>query len=195
MRTWLSGASVFAILAVALAFLPATMLQGQVTQEVKKFPSPFLLASAGQSPDATLVKLASQKEKLTFTYKPAAEAADLAGVRCVVVVMGVSMKGLGAAGVKLPEDLARVDSLIAEAKKKDIPVIGFFAGGAGGRGGRDSYTDEVIRTVAPKVNYLVAVRSADKDGFISGLASAHQVPLSYFNTIMDMGKTIAQMFK
>lgn len=170
-------------------------MQAQVTTSVQHFDTPFLLAAAGQSPDAVMVKIVAQKEKLDFDFNSLADAGDVPGNKSMMLVMGVSMKGLGAAGIKLNEEMDRVDRLIAAAHEDNIPVIGMFAGGAGGRGGRDNYTDEIIRQVAPKVDYLVAVRTGDKDGFIKGIAEENGIPLTYFNTIVDMTKIIPQMYK
>jgi hypothetical protein len=188
---------VFAVtVALAIASLGlSTHASAQVIQEVKKYPSPFLIAAAGQSPDAIMVKIVSERNKLEFKYKPMADAVDLEGNKTLLLVMGVSMKGLGAAGIKLDEEMARVDRTIAQSRKMGIPVIGLFAGGAGGRGGRDNYTDEVLRRVVPKVDYLVIVKSGDSDGFIKGLSEKNKIPLTYFNTIVDMTKVVLQIFK
>lgn len=180
-----------ALIAAIIAGLPAW---AQESAEIRKYPSPFLLTAAGQTPDVLMVKIVSERSKLDFKYQALAKAADLAGAKSVLVVMGVSMKGLGSAGIKLDEEAARVLRLLEEARKLGLPVIGVFAGGAGGRGGRDQLTDSLLAQVAPKVDYLVVIRSGDKDRFLGGIAEKNKIPLTYMETIVDMNKVIPGIF-
>ena len=169
--------------------------QAQVIDEVKHFPSPFLLTAAGQSPDVLMVKIIAEREKLDFTHKALAASADLDGMKTLLLVMGVSMKGLGAAGIKLDEEVTRVTQLIEDARAKNMPIIGMFAAGAGGRGGRDQLTDSLLEQVAPQVDYLVVIKTGDKDEFLKGLAEKHQIPLTYMETVVDMTKVVPAIFQ
>lgn len=172
-----------------------TLLSAQVTGSVQKYPAPFLMTAAGQTPDALMVKIVAQKNKLDFTFEALAEAEDLAGKKSLVLVMGVSMKGLGSAGLDMDEEFKRIDKMIEQARKDNINIIGVFAGGAGGRGGRDELTDTVIAKVAPEVDYLVVIKTGDKDGYLRGIAEDNSIPMTYMNTIMDMNTIIPQIFK
>jgi len=183
------------LLIVCLFLLGAAIAHSQEISGVKNYPSPFLMTSAGQSPDVLMVKIVAEREKLDFAYEALAETADVGGNKTLLLVMGVSMKGLGSAGIKLDEEIARVDRIIAEARSNDMGVIGMFAGGAGGRGGRDELTDSIISEVAPNVDYLVVIKSGDKDGFLKGIAEDNSIPLTYMNTIVDMTKIVPQIFQ
>lgn len=182
-----------ACMLVILAF--GSQLEAQESKEIKKFPSPFIMTAAGQSPDVLMVKIIAERSKLDFRYKVLAESADLKGMKTMVLVMGVSMKGLGSAGIKLEEEVARVKRLIDQAKKNGMAVVGMFAGGAGGRGGRDQLTDSLISQIAPSMDYLVIIKSGDKDGFFKNIASTYHIPMTYMETIVDMNKTVPEMFK
>lgn len=186
-----STRAVFVILLMVSSGLAAA---AQESPDIRRYPSPFLLTAAGQTPDVLMVKIVSERSKLNFKYQALAKADDLAGMKSVLVVMGVSMKGLGSAGIKLDEEAARVLRLIEEARKAGLPVIGVFAGGAGGRGGRDQLTDALLAQVAPKVDYLVVIRSGDKDRFLVGIAEKGKIPLTYMETIVDMNKVIPGIF-
>lgn len=183
------------VLLLCLLLFVAGLAAAQETSSVKKYPSPFLMTSAGQNPDVLMVKIVAEREKLDFNYEALAETGDVQGNKTLLLVMGVSMKGLGSAGIKLDDELARVDRLIGEARSREMSVIGMFAGGAGGRGGRDQLTDSVISHVAPMVDYLVVIKSGDKDGFLKGIAENNSIPLTYMNTIVDMTKIVPQIFR
>ena len=116
---------------IVFCFFPA-VLSAQVTSSVENYPSPFLMTAAGQTPDALMVKIVSQKNKLDFTFEALAEADDLADNKTLVLVMGVSMKGLGSAGIDMNEEFKRIDKMIEQARKDNIDIVGIFAGGAGG---------------------------------------------------------------
>ncbi len=180
----------FTMLIAGTAILPA-----QEIAEVKKYPSPFILTAAGQSPDVLMVKIVSERGKLDFKYQALAKTPDLMGMKTLMIVMGVSMKGLGSAGIKLDEEVSRVLRLVDDARKNGTAVIGVFAGGAGGRGGRDQLTDSLLAQIAPKVDYLVVIKTGDKDGFLKGIATDNKIPLTYMPAIVDMTRIITGIFK
>ena len=180
----------FAMLVAGTVFIPA-----QEIAEVKKYPSPFILTAAGQSPDVLMVKIVSERGKLDFKYQALAKTPDLMGMKTLMIVMGVSMKGLGSAGIKLDEEVSRVLRLVDDARKNGTAVIGVFAGGAGGRGGRDQLTDSLLAQIAPKVDYLVVIKTGDKDGFLKAIATDNKIPLTYMPAIVDMTRIITGIFK
>ncbi len=72
-----------------------------------------------------------QRLKIDFEYNALATAADLAAkkkedkpYKSVIIVTGASLKGMGAAGVSVDDELARTKALIEEARKQGITVIG-----------------------------------------------------------------------
>ena len=86
--------------------------------------TPVLLTSCGQSPGPTFVKLFLGRLGLDYELEDQATAQDLidrqaAGspFKSLIIVTGASLKGMGAAGVSMREELIRTEALIAEAKK------------------------------------------------------------------------------
>ena len=68
---------------------------------------------------------------MDYVYKMDATPADLnakspagAPIKSLIIVTGASLKGMGAAGVSINDELARIKNLIAVAKKQNIMVIG-----------------------------------------------------------------------
>ena len=51
-------------------------------------------------------------------------AAQGQGCKVLFITTGTSMKGMGAAGTDINDEIARINALIAEAKKQGIYVIG-----------------------------------------------------------------------
>src|SRR5512138_3334127 len=106
------------------------------------FEGPGVLSSIGQSSDIAVVKvLLNTKLKLGLEVRPAAQAADLAGQKSLVVVVGASSKGLGAAGLDVGRETERAKALLAAARERGIGVIALHTGGASRRG---KTTDDLI---------------------------------------------------
>ncbi|MBK8129933.1 MAG: hypothetical protein IPK53_13850 [bacterium] len=85
-------------------FLPVLLLLAVCLAQAAEFKAPVLLTSGGQSADLQLVKTLLTRENIAFNVKPLATAADLEQVGSVIIVLGGSSKGLGAAKVSAEEE-------------------------------------------------------------------------------------------
>ena len=50
-------------------------------------------------------------------------------MKTLIIIIGVSGKGLGEAGVKIEKEVERAKALIAACKEKGIKIIGMHLGG------------------------------------------------------------------
>lgn len=71
----------------------------QVEEVDITFTSPILLTSGGQSADYQMINTVMEKAGMEATMNNLATSADLDGIETLVVVIGGSSKGLGAAGI------------------------------------------------------------------------------------------------
>ena len=114
-------------LALALALVVLIAAATLVAQSaVPKAQTPVLVTSCGQSPGPARVKVFLQRLQMDYEMKDTATVKDLAAkpYKTLIVVTGASLKGMGAAGVSITDEIARVNALMADAKKKGITVIG-----------------------------------------------------------------------
>ena len=95
---------------------------------------PILLTSCGQAADVLMMKTLLQRDSLNFDYVPDAKAADLDGKGSVMVVVGGSSKGLGAAKISAEDESARVQGLLDAAHKAGVPILAVHLGGLNRRG-------------------------------------------------------------
>ena len=94
---------------------------GTITE---KFQGPVLVTSFGQSTDGSMIEQVMKRLKtVAYTYNPTATSADLGGVKTVVIAVGNSTKGLGAAGISQDQETARAKEFMAAAKKAGVKVI------------------------------------------------------------------------
>jgi hypothetical protein len=154
---------------------------------------PAFLSTVGQSADIEMVKVLLDRSGVPHTDNAQAQAGDLApsGAKTLVLVLGGSTKGLGAAGISADAELERARLLIAEAKKLGMAIIGVHVGGEARRG---QLSDRFIQAAVPACQYLVVVADGDKDGFISKLAGT-AIPLDKVERMTKAVEPLQKAFK
>ncbi|MGE5508593.1 MAG: DUF6305 family protein [Chitinophagales bacterium] len=157
------------------------------------FSKPALITAIGQSSDAAIVKvMLNNKLKMGMDYKLMAQPADLAGVKTVIMVVGASAKGLGAAGIDLDQEAARTKALLKEAKEKGVKVLFMHTGGESRRG---KSSNDLIELVLPSADAAVVVAAGNKDKFISNLAAKRGIPYVEVAKTADAGEAAKGLFK
>jgi hypothetical protein len=178
--------------ALAAVLLLGIALVAQVQGTSAVFDQPLLLTSAGQSPDVQLAVVLAKRAGLEHTLAKMAEAKDLAGAKTLGVVVGASLKGLGAAGIDTAKEKERVRALLAEAAAKGIPVLFLHLGGDQRRG---ELTDAMVADTLPSAKLAVIVKSADKDGLFSRICKDKGIPLVAVEKTADAAEVLKSAFK
>ncbi|HNV19403.1 MAG TPA: DUF6305 family protein [Rectinema sp.] len=155
-------------------------------------PQPALLTSIGQSADVEMVKTLMTRAKLNFTMDPLVKAQALASTnaKTLVIVIGGSSKGLGAAGISADAELERTKALLAEAKKRGMKIIGLHVGGEARRG---ELSDRFINEAVPSCDYFIVVEEGNKDGLFTKLCG-NKIPLDIVQKISQIGEPLAAAF-
>ncbi len=148
---------------------------------------PVAMTCPGQAPDGQMVKLVMGRAKIPVKYDPFLEPKDLSGHKTLILILGGSGKGLGAAGVDLREEMKRAEALIAEANRQKIKLIGIHAGGEDRRG---DVSMKLIDLVAPRMQYLIVRADGNKDKLFDKLAAQHKIPLTVVPQCSDMGPVL-----
>jgi hypothetical protein len=186
-----------------LVFLPAFLAAGP--GQAPRAETPILLSSCGQSPGPVMLKVILQKLGLSYEIVPLATAADLksrlaapAAVKTLIIVMGASLKGMGAAGISIDEEIKRTSDLIAEAKTAGIKVIGAHIEGmkrrSQGAAAGDTTDEQTIDAVAPKSDILLINKEGDSDGRFTAIAKAAGIPLIAVEKNMDLVAELGKLF-
>ncbi|MBF4695632.1 DUF6305 family protein [Fusibacter ferrireducens] len=153
---------------------------------------PVLLTSVGQSADVEMVKTMLTKSDIDLTMKTTATEADLTDVKTLVLAVGGSSKGLGAAGIDADQELERVSALIDKADEAGITIIAVHIGGEARRG---ELSDKFIGPSFAKADYAIVVAAGDKDGMMSKLASESKMPMDLVDTMADVMSPLKAAFK
>jgi hypothetical protein len=157
------------------------------------FSKPALITAIGQSSDAAIVKvMLNTKLKMGMEYKLLAQPADLAGMKTVIMVVGASAKGLGAAGIDLDQEAVRTKALLKEAKAKGIKVLLMHTGGESRRG---KSSNDLIELVMPGADAAVVVATGNKDKFLTNLAAKRGIPFVEVDKTAAAGEAVKGLFK
>ena len=166
---------------------------------------PVLVTSCGQSPGPVKFKVFLKRLKYDHVYDlgAAAELLDTAKkdgkpFGSVIIVTGASLKGMGAAGVSIGDELTRVEALIAAAKKQAVVVIGAHVEGmarrAQGAAAGDNSDEMSIDAVCPKSDLLIVRKDGNEDGRFTKISEAAGTPVIEFEKNMELGNVLEKLY-
>lgn len=154
---------------------------------------PAVLTSSGQSADIEMVKVLLDRAKIPYKMDAKLNAQGLVatGAKSLILVLGGSSKGLGAAGISAQAEIDRTKTLIAEAKKQGMKIIGLHIGGEGRRG---ELSDKFLVDTVPVCDYVIVVAEGNKDGMFNKLTGS-KVVLDTVEKISKVSDPLTKAFK
>jgi hypothetical protein len=174
-------------------FLVAVIICSALAAAQGTFSKPGLITSIGQSSDVAIVKaLLNTKLKLGLDVNPLANAADLGSTRTLVLVLGSSAKGLGAAGINMDQEIERTKNLLKAAKDKGIRILALHVGGESKRG---KSSNDLIELVVPEAQHVVVVETGNKDKLFNNLASKRGIPVTEVPSLAAAGDAIRSLLR
>jgi hypothetical protein len=183
---------------LALMVAPAaTFAQAQII----KAPQPILVTSCGQSTGPVMLKVILQKAALKYEIEPLATTVELKtkAPKTLIITMGASGKGMGAAGISIDDELKRISALIDEAKKMKIMIIGAHVEGmkrrAQGADAGDTTDEQSIDAVAPKCDLLIVLKEGNSDNRFSDIAKAKKIPMIEVEKLLELVAQMEKLFK
>jgi hypothetical protein len=193
-----------AFLLVFLFLLPVTSLL-PIANSAEKAALPVLLTSCGQSPGPVRIQVFLKKLQLDHVYNPQATSKDLiarktagAPFKSVIIVTGASLKGMGAAGVSINDEIARAKALIEEARKQGIKVIAAHIEGmarrAQGAAPGDNSDELSIDAVCPSSALLLIRKDGNEDGRFTTISKGNNIPMIEFEKNLELEQVLNNLF-
>lgn len=155
------------------------------------FSPPALITSAGQNAEVQMVAVLAKRAGIDYSLKKMAKAEDLAGIKSLLLVLGASLKGLGAAGLDVNKEMERVRELVTAAETKKIPILCLHLGGEERRGAQ---SDEFIKAFLPKARMAIIVKAGNKDGFFTTLCQENGITLVEVEKTVDVLEPLKRAF-
>ena len=191
--------------AMIIAALALTVPFASGQDQAPKAETPVLLASCGQSPGPVMLKVILQKLGLEYELNALATPADLkakadAGTpyKSLIIVMGASLKGMGAAGISIDDELKRSAELIGEARQEGIKIIGAHIEGmkrrSQGAAAGDTTDEQTIDAVAPNSDLLIINKEGDSDGRFTTISKAGNIPMIAVEKNLDLVTELGKLF-
>ena len=156
--------------------------------DIPKLKMPLLITSLGQAPDANTLFILTNRVKVPAEFKPFATAADVAQFKTMIVTVGTSLKGFGAAGVNLDTETARAKALAKAAKDNGVYVI---LAHIGGEGRRDNMTNLLLNEFAQYADGFIVYDQGNKDGFFN--KAAGKKPLVLVPKAIAVGDVLVKL--
>lgn len=161
-----------------------------------RFELPLLITCTGQTPDYLTVYNLTRELDIGAVNDPLTpfnpREMQEQGYQTMIVVMGVSLRGLGAAGLNLQRELKRCELVFEKARELQIRIIGVHIGG---EAGRNAIADRFITPFAPQCDYLMVLAKGNKDSLFNRIAEENKIPLNVFQTFAELSAIITAMFK
>lgn len=189
MRKLLALALVLCFMMSTAAFAAET--KAEAPEEIS-FTGPYVLTSAGQSADFQMVKAMLKMNKVENFTEDALLKPDTmpAETGTIIIVIGGSSKGLGAAGIDADQELARLADVISFAKEKEIPILAMHIGGSARRG---DLSDKFIEPIVAAAKICIVVEEGNLDKFFDSLSDKLGVPMIYIAKKTDGAKTLKEL--
>ena len=207
------------ILGLAVVFLSI-----HAQPSVPKAELPVLSTSAGQSNDVTTINIVLEEAGIGYDYCDVPDVGLIkAGVgladkesapgfhaevytdlskfpkgtayKTVIFAIGASLKGMGASGLTIEAEEARLRKLIDYCKQNKIFIIAAHVGGSALRGAPGSDNERMIDVVAPSADYIIVTKDSNKDGRFTKIAEAIKVPFTEIEYALDLVDIMKQVFQ
>lgn len=174
------------------------LIQANYANESEKPPLPtgelpLIITTAGQSPGAVTVSVLCKRNKIDSDFEKLAKAEDLTlkSYKTLIITMGTSGKGMGAAGIDINDELDRIEKLIEEARKQNMLIIGLHIEGEARRTGD---CEKSIDLVALRVDYLIVRSDGNKDGRFDLIAKEKNTPMFIIEEIIELNDLLKGIF-
>ncbi|MGM0601951.1 MAG: DUF6305 family protein [Bacillota bacterium] len=164
-----------------------------LAENLKIHPAqPVVITCPGQNPDGLMIKVVLEKQNIDFKYRPFLQPEDMKGYSTLIIAVGHSCKGVGAAGIDYEHEFIRTKKIIEKAVKDGTFIVLTHLGGTGRREDR---SDKLLNIVAPYADYMIISKDSNFDRYFSVAAEKYNIPLSITENLSQIKPILSNLFK
>ena len=192
-------------------------------EDIPKTDYPLLTTSAGQSPDVLTLNIVAEEAGVLYDYcdvptvELISEGVGLGGAesgegfhveiytdlekypegtpyQTVMFAIGASLKGMGASGLTVADEVARLKKLINYCEENDIFIVAVHVGGVSKRGAPGSDNEKMIDAVAPFADYIIVTSDSNQDGRFTEIAEKNNIAFTEIEYARDLVDIFQTMF-
>ena len=192
------------ILCVLMVLGFATTAFAGINGEVKTYGTPFLITNAGQGPGGKMARLlVSQTGTVVldtdyfYDSEPGVEGhgtLDDRDYTCLVVVIGSTDKGLGASGITIDDELARLEEMVAHAKEIELPIVAVLLEKDKRSDIPTNANERCIDAICPNAEWMIVVADGNTDGRFDAISEEYGIPQTIIDTTLDFTELAKQAF-
>lgn len=161
----------------------------EITEAIAE--APIILTSVGQSADVNVVQTLMKKCEIECDMNATVTADDIADYKTLVLAIGGSSKGLGAAGIDENQELDRVKAVIAKAKEQGMTIVALHIGGSARRG---TLSDKFIPDALGSADAAIIVSEGDSDGMMKEIVSSNGIATAYIENQIGAVEPLKTIF-
>lgn len=178
--------------AVILVTFFFTWSLGLSSEEMPRFELPVLITSAGQGAEVQIANVLAKRAGLSAMLSKSAAAEDLKDMSSLILVLGVSLKGLGAAGLDMEQEKRRVSRLIEALEASGCKLLCMHLGGEARRG---QSSDQMIELCLPHAAAAIVVKSGNTDKLFDVICGQNNIPLIEVDKTVDALQPLKELFQ
>ena len=201
------------ILLVALLCGMTTAFAAYSGDPIIQYNTPVLITNAGQGPGGKMARLLmTQTGTITlgdytqgtegdfyYSSEPGrdmamAEELQRSEYSCLIVVMGSTDKGLGASGISIDDEIARLEEMVATAEEIELPIIAVLLEKDKRSDISTNANERCIDTICPHADWMIVVADGNTDGRFDALKEEYGIPLTILDTSMDFTALAKEAF-
>jgi hypothetical protein len=114
--------------------------------------------------------------------------------KTVIFAIGASLKGMGASGLTVDDEVSRLKTVVDFCKQEGIFIIAVHVGGVSRRGAPGSDNERMIDAVAPFADYLIVTKDSNKDGRFAEIAKAAGIPMTEVDYALNLVDVLKGVF-
>ena len=111
-----------------------------------------------------------------------------------LIAIGASLKGMGASGLSVDDEVNRIKALIAYAEEKGIKILGMAIGGEIRRGLPGSLNEIMIDIVAEHCDIIVVTSDSNLDKRFTNIAKEKNIEFVEVESAFDLLEAIPELF-
>ncbi len=191
----------FVLMMCVLMTIPMFAFAAVSGDEPLTIGTPFMITNAGQGPGGKMGRLLvsragtlTEDEDFYYVDVPYAADVDARDYSAIVIVIGSTDKGLGATGITIDQEIARVDEVVARANEKGVPVIAVMLEKDKRSDVKTNANERCIDAVCPHASWMIVTADVNTDGRYDAFKTENGTPLTVLDSSMDFISLVQQAF-
>ena len=191
----------FVLMMCVLMTIPMFAFAAVSGDEPLTIGTPFMITNAGQGPGGKMGRLLvsragtrTEDEDFYYVDVPYAADVDARDYSAIVIVIGSTDKGLGATGITIDQEIARVDEVVARANEKGFPVIAVMLEKDKRSDVKTNANERCIDAVCPHASWMIGTADVNTDGRYDAFKAENGTPLTILDSSMDFISLVQQAF-